>query len=258
VRKARWPSAAHRIARLAVVEFRASRTVWFVVASIVTARLIAEFAAAIAITDTSDMMRIVYAGLVRPLVVAFTAAHVAFVVLEDFERRLFEFTIARGVSRTAWLVGRLAGSAAVAVACAAVAGLVALTAGSPVGATLVWSFGLAAEAFLAAQFALTAVVTLREGAVALVAAAGFYLVSRTATTIARIASADTGPQDTGVQVVRALARGIEHVTPDLERFAPAAGLVDRALAPHVVALETLVFAVLLASAALFDLHRRVH
>lgn len=244
------------IAGVAGVEFRRSRALWCALVAILAARAGAEFGATLAITDTAEVRRVLYGGLARPLAVAFGAAHVAFAALGDFDRRLIEFVEARGVSPSVWVAGRLLGAIWPAAAIAAASALVALSAGAPVAAAVVWAVGLACETLVAAAFALAAVITLREGAVALVVTLAFYLFARVAATLVQIAETATAGGGSAPGVLRALVELLARIVPDLDRYAPSGLLVGAPPEVGWVAAQTFATVLVLGALGAFDLHRQ--
>ena len=259
-RSARKVPAAARVAAIAGVaalEFRRSRALWYALVAILAARAGAEFGATLAITDTTEVRQILYAGLARPLAVAFCAAHVAFAALGDFDRRLVEFVAARGVSPSAWVAGRIVGAIVPAASIAAASAVVAWSAGAPLGAAIVWAAGLGCETLVGAAFALAAVITLREGAVALVATLAFYLFARIATTLAEIADAATVGDGGAHGAIRAIVDLLARIVPNLDRYAPSGLLVGTSAEFGWVAAQTLASVLALGALGAFDLHRQV-
>lgn len=244
------------IAGVAGVEFRRSRALWCALGAILAARAGAEFGATLAITDTADVRRVLYGGLARPLAVAFGAAHVAFAALGDFDRRLVEFVAARGVSPSAWVAGRIFGAIWPAAVIAAASALVALSAGAPFAAAAAWAAGLGCETLVAATFGLAAIITLREGAVALVATLAFYLFARVAATLVEIADTAIAGGGSAPGVLRAVVDLLARLVPDLDRYAPSGLLVGAPPEVGWVAAQTCATVLLLGALGAFDLHRQ--
>jgi hypothetical protein len=163
------------------------------------------------------------------------------------------------IRRSYYILGRLLGFALIALLMAVIATLPQLLL-APLSAALQWGISLALELALMAALSLFCIVTFTQLMPAASFVFGFYLLARTLTAI-RLMS-DTPLFGGGTlthQVATWLIDLLALVLPSLDRYTQSIWLSDHAAAwPALaaLALQTLLYIVLLGAAAMFDFYRR--
>ena len=247
------------IARFTVIEAVRTRLLWLAAGLLLAVALTAEFAAALALTDSQSYRLGVYAALSRLSLVFVVALFVSTSVVRELQDRLLDLTLSRPVPRVSWYLGRLAGFAA-AAAVLAVFAVIPLIFYAPTGATLAWGVSLAAELWIIAAACLTCVITLGQVTFALIVVAAFYVLSRAMSAIILMSS---GPAvDMTVwssAAIEKLVGLLALLLPSLDRFTQASWLTHPAgEAPPLgdIALQTVIYSMVLIGVGLVDFYRR--
>ena len=154
------PQALFSIARFTLLEGRRTRLPWLTMVLIVLAYVLAEFAAALAITDSAAFRVGFYAAFRARRAVSVVILFVCASVLREFSDRMLDLTLARPVSRASWFGGSLLGAIGIALALALAASLPLWPWSAP-ARVAAWSAALGAELAVVATVALACVVTLR-------------------------------------------------------------------------------------------------
>ena len=248
------------IARVVVLESVRGRVPWLVAAVMLGGVALSALTAEVAITESREIARGLLGAWLRLASVFVVALFVSSSVVRDFNDKGMELVLALPVPRSAWLAGRLAGYAVVALVCAAAATAL-LLAFVPPGQALLWGATLACELLLVSVLAVLCVLTLHQVTLALSAVLGFYLLSRVMDALVLIGS---NPLVTGEQAqtpwLTRILEVIAFLLPDLDRFARAQWLIDGSATAadlgHAL-VQTGIYLTLLGGAALFDLQRKV-
>ena len=236
-----------------------TRLLWFGLSLVIVTALVAEFSAALAITESSDFRIEIYAALVRLSLVLLVTLFVASSVTREFQERLLDLVLSRPVPRAWWVVGRFVGFGLTASILAALATLPLLlhVAAAPVA---LWSVSLWAELCLVAAACLACAITLQQVTAAVTAVAGFYVLARAMTAIVLMSqgpAVDTG--SVASTVIATMINWIAHLLPALDRFAPTMWMTAPISDPTLVLgvlFEAAVFSALLLAVGLFDFYRR--
>lgn len=247
------------VARYTLLEAARTRLPWTALAVIIGGVVLAECAAGLAITDSQSYRLGFYAAFTRLALVATTALFVATAVVRELSDRAIDLTLSRPLSRSAWFTGRLAGHAVAVVMVALVAAVPLALSATPLAA-LAWGLSLAAELVLIAAAALSCAVALSQVTSAVLAVGAFYLLSRA---MGAIVLMSRGPAVepgawSGI-VIAKLVQGLALLLPALDDYTRSAWLLDAtsALAAlPAIAVQTLIYAVLLVAVGLFDFSRR--
>jgi len=248
------------IARVVVLEALRGRVAWLVAVAMAVGLGLAEFSSRVAITESREIAAGVLGAWLRLAGVFLVALFVVSSVLRDWTDKGMELVLALPLPRGAWLAGRLAGYAVVALA-TALACTVLVTVHAPLLASLVWGATLACELVLVAALSVLCLLTLSQAPAGLSAVFAFYLLARSMDAIRLMASNPlaAGEGAAGEWMGRALDL-IAFLLPDLHRFARSEWLI----AGHAgwedlarPALQCAVYLPLLVAAALFDLERKV-
>jgi hypothetical protein len=247
------------IARYTLLEALRARVIHVLAAGLALATLGALFAAELAITESARLRAVLLATTVRSGVVLLVAVHVISTLARELSERSCDTLLALDLPRATWLAGRLGGYALLAVLAAAAA-FVPLALLAPVPAALVWSASLALETTLVAAAALFFLVTFAHPAAAAVFVAGFYLLARSIDALLLIAAAPLGAAHGALHALAdATLHALAWLLPALARVTQSAWLVDGLPAASTLALlaaQGLVYCVLLAAAASYDLRRK--
>lgn len=247
------------IARFTALEAVRGRLLWLLVGSLIAVLLLAEFAGAIAITESVEVKTALAAGILRLFAVFVIALFVTSSMAREQADKGSELVLSLPLSRAVYYLGKLLGYGWIALVAAAAFGLAACLYAPPVQA-LWWAISLFCELLLVASVSLLCLFTLKQVTTALSVVAAFYVLSRAIAAIQLIGHGPVlGSTAWSNRFMTALVDGLAYVLPDLYRFTPSGWLVYHdgsaaALAPILV--QTAIYLGLLAAASLFDLYRK--
>lgn len=250
--------ASRHVARFTSLELLRTRAVYLLLGVIVVASCSGEFAASIAITESSTYRLVFYSAIARLGAVLSIVLMVAATVLREFSDKSMVLTLSRPLTRADWYLGKL-GAALFWCGVFAVFAALPLMIQTSLKA-LVWAYSLWLELAVVAAAGLAFAVSLRQLSVAVGAVVIFYLSART---IAAISLMSAGPAvDLSLASSKFIAGAvalIAAVLPDLDRFANSTWLV--AATPDLAELgllsaDALIYVGLLSAVGLFDLYRR--
>jgi hypothetical protein len=247
------------IAALTVLEAVRGRLLWLLGLVLLAGFALAAFLGALAVTETREVQSAILGSVLRLAAVLVTALFVISSGVRDFNDKVVEIYLSLPLPRWGYYLGKLAGFALCAVAVAALfASLPALVA--PAEQALLWGLSLLAELLLVVAASLLCLFTFSQVTAALAAVIGFYALARVIGAIQLMAQGPfADPGALADRVIRWAVDGIAFVLPDLYRFTPSEWLAYgtgtwESLA--AIAVQTLVYLVLLAGAGLFDLYRK--
>lgn len=239
-------------------EWLRTRGLVLAVLAVLTAQAASAFMAGLAVTEALEQHRVFYAGLIRPMLVVLLSLTVVANAVRELDDRVLETQLARPVARGTWYLAKLCGQCLAALALALLAALPLLPT-TPADALLAWTFAFACELLVVAALALACALALGHVAGAVSAVLAFYVLCRVIAATVLLARAAV--LEAGGPLDRAVAGGVGALAallPDLARYAPAAWLVDGASRAELayVAVQSVVYVVLLAALGLFDFERR--
>ena len=233
------------IARTTLLEARRNRLPWLLAALVAGAVGLAAFLGPLAVAEGRQLQAALLAAVLRPAAVLTVTTFVVTSMARELEEKRMEMILALAMPRAAYLLGKLAGFCALAVAPAALFGAL-LLAFSPAAGAAAWTASLLLELWLMAAFALFCAISLRHVPPALAACAAFYLLARSIGAMRSLGGGWT------VDTVTALLPRLDLFTrTEWLLYQPPAGSALLALAVQAAA-----SVLLLASAALFDLYRK--
>ena len=180
------PPAA-TVARFVLLEARRSGLPWLALAGVAGSVGLAAFLSQVALTEGRELQAAVTGPFLRAYAVFLLAAHVVATLGREASDKGIELALALPISRPAWYLGKLAGYAAGGAILASVFALPLLAWAAP-AAVAQWWLSLAAELALVAALALFFAMALPQGASALAASLGLYLLGRSITAIQAIAA----------------------------------------------------------------------
>ncbi|GGZ06504.1 ABC transporter permease [Pseudoduganella plicata] len=235
------------------------RLAWLLVTLAAGGFALSAFLGALALTETRETQAALLAALLRFACAAIVAVYVVASIVREAHDKQAEMLLALPAGRGAWLLGRLAGFALLAMLAALPAGLLTCALAAPAQAVL-WTTGLLCELWIVAVFAAFCALGLGHAAPALCATGGFYLLARSAAVLQWLAhDATQRTPDAGQRFIGAAADMIAFLLPGLDGFARAEWLLygtGTAADLGAVLAQTAIFLTLLTAACLVDLHRR--
>jgi Cu-processing system permease protein len=247
------------IAQLTLLEARRTHLPWTTVGMIAAGLILGECAAGLALTDSHSYRLGIYAASTRLLLVACTALFVATSVVRELADRVIDLTLSRPLSRGTWLVGRLCGYGGMVCLMAVAAALPLAFTSTPLAA-LVWGLSLAAELLLVAAATLSCAVALPQVVASVLAVAAFYLLSRSIDAIVLMSRGPTVDAGTWSSTfIEHAVSGLAMLLPAMSEYTRSAWFTDPTsglLALPALAMQTIIYGVLLAAVGLFDFVRR--
>lgn len=208
----------------------------------------------VALTESRQLQTALLAAGLRLAAVFLVATFVVTSMVREANDKSQELLLALPLPRASYLLGKLAGFAALAVLPAALFGALALCVAPP-GQAALWSVTLLAELWIVAAFSLLCMLTLNQVLPALAAACAFYLLARTAATLQWLAH---GPGQPAGLLTRAVD-GLALLLPNLDAYARTDWLLyhgGTAAELAGIAIQSAIYLALLTAAALFDLYRK--
>jgi ABC-type Na+ efflux pump permease subunit len=246
------------LARITLLEALRERLLWLAAVVVLAGALLAQFLQQVAITESREIQTAVLASLLRASAAFIVAISVISGMAREANDKVVELLISFPVPRSRYLLGKLAGYAAVAGLLAVVFAVpLAFYARSP--AVLAWAASLACELWIVAAVSVLCALTLTRTPPALAAVAAFYLLARSMSAIQAIAQGAPGPASFADRAVARVVDVVAWVLPALDRMTDTAWLLHGA--PGAGALAALaaqagVYVALIGAAALFDLYRK--
>lgn len=239
-------------------EWLRTRGLLLALGAIVGAYAAAAFMAGLAVTEAEVQHHVLYAGLVRPLLVLLLALTVVANAVRELDDRVLESQLARPLARSTWYVAKLCGHLLGALALAGVAAL-PLAPGVAPADLLVWTLCLACELMIVAAAALACALSLAHVAGAVATVLAFYTLCRVITASVLLSQGST--IDLSNPLNLAIARGLALLSmllPDLSRYASSAALAYGAGGTDLayVLTQTALYTVLLGALGLVDFERR--
>lgn len=249
------------IARYTLLEALRNRLLWVLGALALGAVGIAGFLHELALTESRELQAALLAAMLRLAAVFVMAVFVVTSMVREAQDKGQELLLAMALPRAAYLFGKLAGYAALAVPPALLSGALMLACAPPHGTAqaAMWTLSLLCELWLVAGFALLCGITFTHALPALAAALSFYLLARMAGSLQLMAANPMRPQDSsqrwfgmGVDAIAALLPKLDLYTRTDWLVYGTGGWPDLA----AIAAQTAIYLALLCAAALFDLYRR--
>jgi hypothetical protein len=217
------------------------------------------FVREIAITESARFQTAFYASTIRYAAVFIAALYTIASMTREFQDKGLDIALALDLPRSHYILGKLAGFLAIIALLAITVGLplVPLVGWEPVAQ---WTTSLAFELAIVAALSLFCVITFSQLMPAFSFVVGFYFLARALTAIRLIsanpiADASSWAHQTMTKLIEALALFI----PALDTWTRTAWLLDQPVswaALIVIAAHSTLFVLILASAAVFDMHRR--
>ncbi|HYH42468.1 MAG TPA: ABC transporter permease [Burkholderiales bacterium] len=247
------------IGRYAVLEALRTRLPGLTALSIAVVLGASFFVREITITDSVRFQTAFYAATARFAMFFLAALHVISSISRDFHEKGLDMALALDLPRSHYVLGKLCGFLAIAVALA-IAATLPLFALTGWEATAIWGLSLALELTIVVALSLFCVITFTSIMPAASFVLAFYLLAR-ALTAMRLISAHpvAGSEAPSHKVMSWVIEGLALVVPALDRWTRTEWLVDGTGSwPMLASLAgyTAMFGVVVVAAAIFDMQRR--
>lgn len=242
------------IARHTLREGVRNRLLWLLLLAACGAIAASGLLRDVALTESRQLQSALLAAVLRLAAVFLVATFVVTSMVREANDKGQELLLALPLPRVAWLLGKLAGFAALAVLPAALFGTLALLV-APAAQALLWSVSLLAELWIVAAFSVLCMLTLHQVLPALAAACAFYLLARTAAALQLLAH---GPGQHDGLLTRAID-ALALLLPNLDAYARTDWLLyhgGTGADLAAIAIQSAIYLALLTAAALFDLYRK--
>ena len=247
------------IARFTVLEAVRTRLPWLFVIVLAVILGAAYFLQQLAITESARIQIGFAAAATRFAAVFLVSLYVLTSVVRELNDKGLELVLSFELHRTDYILGRQLGFVLIALLVAVLAAVPQLAL-APLPAVALWGLALALELAIVAALSLFCIVTFTQLLPAASFVFCFYLLARALTAIRLMSDTPlVGGDSLAHRVISWLVDGLALVLPALDRYAPSAWLADGAPGWPVLgalALQTLIYAVLLTAAATFDFYRR--
>ena len=247
------------IARATLLEARRTRLHWLVALALLLAFGASLFVHQIAITESARIQTAFLAASTRLAGVFIVGLYIISTMVREFNDKGLELMLSLDLPRAVYLLGRLAGFAAIALLVALAMALPQLWLAPP-AAALLWGASLALELLIVAAASLFCIVTFSQIMPAASLVLAFYFLARSITAIRLMSNTalldELAP---GRSVLSLLADALALVLPPLDAFTQSAWLVNSSGGAGDLAraaVHSAVYCALLVAAALFDFYRR--
>jgi len=250
--------AALTIARYTLLEALRNRLLWLLLVVALGAVGISGFLNELALTESRQLQAALLGALLRVAAVFLIATFVITSMVREANDKGLELLMALPLPRAVYLLGKLAGFAALAVLPAVLFGTLALFFAPPSQAAL-WAVSLLCECWIVAAFSLLCMLTLSQVLPALAAAFAFYLLARAIGTLQLLGHGASAAHSAGQQALGTAIDALALLLPHLDRFTRSDWLVyhDGSAADLLaIAAQTVIYVALMAAAGLFDLYRK--
>jgi hypothetical protein len=247
------------MARYTLLEALRTRFAVLVVVAVALMLLASFFVESIAVTEGARFQTAFYAAGVRLAAVFIAGLYVLVSIAREFNDKGFDILLALDLPRAHYVLGKLAGFAALALLIAAVASLPLLWL-APAGAVAQWAVSLALELTVVVALALFCMLTFSQLVPAASFVLAFYLLARSITAIRLIGAHPIAGADTlSHHVIRGVVEALAFVIPAFDRWTQTAWLVNDAASWNALLQlggQTVVYVLLLTGAGMFDLYRK--
>lgn len=252
--------AAWSVASYTLREALRNRILWIALVFSVMGVGLAGFIGDVAVTEEREVKVILLAAAYRYCAVLTLMVLVISTLVREFNDKCLELYLSLTISRLMYFVGKMTGFFMAGGLLAAVFGAALLLYADALP-VLLWTATLACELAIVAAVGVFCVMSFNQQIPASFAAAlVFYLMCRAADGIVLISQSEIILHTTGVYVMKFLVESLVFVLPSLARFARsewlAYGGVDFAAALSPVALQTMIYVLLIGAAAMIDFSRK--
>jgi hypothetical protein len=251
-------SAMAAIVRCTLLEAWRGRLPWVMAAAAAGAIGVAEFGRELALGEGDALHTALLGALLRLACAGGLATFGVLSVMRESQGRGMQLLMAMALPRGAYVAGKFAGLALLAVPMALACGVLLAACAEPQQATL-WTLSLLCELWLAAALGLLCALALAHPLPALAAATAFYLLARSAGALQQAAQHSLQPDSALRHWLTLGFDAIAALLPRLDLYSRASWLIYgdgswSALA--AIGGHTAAYLALLGAAALYDLRRK--
>lgn len=246
------------IAYYTVLEALRNRLLWLALLVVGLCLGLAAFLQQVAVTESREIQSSFVAALLRLSAVFIVCAFIITSMVREYNDKGLELFLALPMPRASYFFGKLAGFGACAGLLAALFCLPLLLYAPPAAVAL-WGLSLVCELAIMSAMSLFCVITLTQILPAMSAVLAFYLLSRSVAALQLIGLGPLIEPGFSQKTANLIINGIAALLPRLDTFTQTSWLVYAEarwpdLAP--IAVQALVYGLLLCGAALFDLYRK--
>lgn len=246
------------IARYTLLEALRSKLLWLFVLTGCAALGLSGFLQQLALTESRAVQAALLAAVLRLASVFLLSSFVITSMAREAADKGAELLLALPMPRATYLLGKLAGYAALAVVPALLfGGLTALF--SPPMQSALWAVSLLGELWIVAAFSLLCAASLQHALPALAASGGFYLLARSVGGLQLLAHSPASGPSWPRQAMASTIDGLALFLPSLDNFTRTEWLLYGTGDWHALGLvmaQTVIYMVLLGTCALCDFYRR--
>ena len=247
------------IAKYTSLEVRRSRLFWSLFIGILVVLGISLFAGQLAITERGSLEVSMMAALLRVSSVLFVALIVITSMLRERQDKQLELVLSLPIERSSYFLGKWLGYSWVSFVVAFVVSLPLYWLADFYGA-MAWSISLALELLLVLTVSMLFQFTFNQVPGAMLGVMGFYGLSRSVSALQLISEnpiASSG--EVSQSLMTSAVQGLGYLLPHLDQFTQSRWLVDGVSDSMVmlnIALQSIIYVVLLSLASMFDLYRK--
>ena len=249
----------HIIARFTLIEALRTRLHWLMLSALLLAVVGSVFVHQIAIAENARIQTTFLAATMRFASVFIVSLYIISTMVREFNDKGLELMLSLELPRAVYVLGRLAGFAAIALLAAVLVSIPLLWLASPNEVAL-WGASLWMELLIVTALSLFAAVSFSQVMPAAAFVAAFYLLARSITAIRLISgTALLDELSPARRLMTLIADGLALILPPLDSFAQTAWLVNAVGTWNdltIVVAHSAAYVALLAAAALFDFYRR--
>ena len=251
-------SRALAITKYSILEAMRDRFLYLIAIGFLTVFLLSIFIGELAITETSQTQVSIQAYLLRVFCVFTLSLFVITSMIREFNDKGFELILSQPITRLAYFTSKWLGYVMIALFMAS-ASLLCLLAHISIADALAWTLSLFAELILFLTFSMFCLFTLNNITVSFSAVVAFYILARTIEVIRLISQSPILESPAiSYQFISSAIDILAYMVPSLHRFTQTEWLVYGAENADLLFVfgQTVIFTILLAGAALFDLYRK--
>jgi len=247
------------LAGATLLEATRNRLFWLAAIVVGVALGLAQFLNQVAITESIEIQLALLAALLRVAAVFIVATFIITSMVREANDKVTELMLSQPAPRSSYFLGKFAGYALVAVILA-LAFALPLALFAPTAGLAAWAVSLVCELLIVTSVSLFCVISLTQVLSAFAATAGFYFLSRSMAAMQVIAGASLTSEHTFADTaINWIVDVIALLLPSLDRMSRTDWLVNAGPAMGEtlgLVAQSAIYVVLIACAALFDLHRR--
>jgi hypothetical protein len=247
------------IARFTMLEALRTRLLRLYLVAFVAVLLISFFVQQLALTESARFQISFFAVGIRLVSIFVLSLYVIGSVIRECNDKGQEIVLAMNLSRSRFVIGKLIGYYGIAIIVGVVASL-PLFALSSWESAVAWGLSLVFELWILSTLSLFSALVLTQFAASVGFVLGFYLLSRSMAAIKLIAGAELFDQgEVTHKIMGHVIDGLALVLPRFDLFTQTAWLIQADQVWNsfgTIVVQTMVFAIVLISATIFDMQRK--